>query len=672
MSILLGIDTGGTFTDAVLFDDTKENDNRIIAKSKALTSHAMLSEGIGKAIENVLNNAPSFKEEDISLVSMSTTLATNALVEGQGGKVALIFIGFDDVDLERTGLQETIKNHVILSIAGGHDPYGNEKAPLDYKALERACLLAKLDNIEAFAIVSQFAIRNPDHEIKACEFLSKKTGLPITCGYELSSQLNGPKRAVTAVYNAQLLNKITHLISATHEILERLKINAPLMVVRGDGTLVSAAFAKQRPIETILSGPAASVIGAFELTGEKNALISDIGGTTTDIAVIENGEPKISPNGATVGGIETMVEAVDMSTFGIGGDSEVSIELKGLSSHVSLGPKRAIPLCLLAHNYYDLVHHHLDNQLAQENTKASDARFIIPNGKLSIGSLSNKEQALVEKIGEKPISFAEVITKKRENSTLNGLVQKGVMSLSSFTPTDAMHCLGALELWDQEASVKAAEILSRRKNGRKNSIAENGTQFSNHVISALTRNSSKYIFSVSLKSDNLAEHEMAAQSLIDIMFEPNIERQTSFIRLGLSKPLIATGASAHLYYPNIAKNLDTTAIIPTHADVANAIGAVAGKVKIRTEFTLSRPNDDVYRLHMHKETKDFSCLNEAKQHAEQSLSKHLTHISKQAGANHVDISFEWLNNWARIEGQKTLISAQLKGAALGKPAIKKA
>ena len=114
------------------------------------------------------------------------------------------------------------------------------------------------------------------------------------------------------------------------------------MVVRGDGALISAQKAKERPIETILSGPAASIVGARWMTGRDHALVSDIGGTTTDIALLRDGQPQIDPAGAQVGPYRTMVEAVAMRTTGLGGDSEVHLRSEGLAGGVTLGPRRLL------------------------------------------------------------------------------------------------------------------------------------------------------------------------------------------------------------------------------------------------------------------------------------------------------------------------------------------
>ncbi|MCX6540323.1 MAG: hydantoinase/oxoprolinase family protein, partial [Actinobacteria bacterium] len=338
MTISLGIDTGGTYTDAVLFDDA----NGVIAKAKALTTRHDLALGIAAAVGTVLANA-QVPSADIALVSLSTTLATNALVEGRGGRVALVFIGFDAGDEERAGLAEALHGDPLIRIAGGHNPHGDSLALLDMAALERE-VAAIAPTVTGFAVTAQFATRNPAHEIAARDFIVAATGLPVTCGHELSAKLDGPRRALTSVLNARLIGLISGLIAAAQGIMAQHQIDAPLMVVRGDGALMSAAVAKTRPIETILSGPAASLIGASYLTHLPDAIISDIGGTTTDVAMLERGVPRLDERGATVGGFRTMVEAVAMTTVGLGGDSEVLIANAGMTAGLHLGPRRVVPI----------------------------------------------------------------------------------------------------------------------------------------------------------------------------------------------------------------------------------------------------------------------------------------------------------------------------------------
>src|SRR5690606_13466978 len=248
-----------------------------------------------------------------------------------------------------------------------------EAATLDMVAIESAALRLGPE-VTGFAVASAFATRNPAHEIAARDAIRRLAHRPVTCSHELSAGLNGPRRALTAVLNARLIGMIDGLISACEAHMAARGISAPLMVVRGDGALVSAGLARERPIETILSGPAASIAGASWLTGEREALVSDIGGTTTDVCLLQDGRPKIDPLGARVGSYRTMVEAVAMRTTGLGGDSEVHL-VEGLRTGLRLGPRRLIPVSLAARDWPDLVHHALDAWLGLEAVGEHDGRF---------------------------------------------------------------------------------------------------------------------------------------------------------------------------------------------------------------------------------------------------------------------------------------------------------
>ena len=282
--LFLGIDTGGTYTDAVLWSETAG----VVAKAKALTTRHDLAVGISGAVDAVLSRA-AVDPAAVKLVSMSTTLATNALVEGQGGRVALVMLGFSEADMARDGLRAALGSDPVVFCPGGHDVHGNPH-PLHLEALEQA--LPELGaSVSGFAVCAYFAVRNPAHEIAARDLIRDRTGLPVTASHELSAKLGGPRRALTTLLNARLIAMIDRLVEATEGFLARRGIAAPLMVVRGDGALVSASFASARPIETILSGPAASLVGARHMTGLEEAVVSDIGGTTTDVAVLDRGRP---------------------------------------------------------------------------------------------------------------------------------------------------------------------------------------------------------------------------------------------------------------------------------------------------------------------------------------------------------------------------------------------
>ena len=336
MAILLGIDTGGTYTDAVLFDDA----GGVLGAAKSLTTKHDLAIGIRGAIQGVLPDPLP----DIRLVSISTTLATNAIVEGQGSSICLVLIGYPPDALDIAGLRQAVGGDAVVFISGGHDAFGEEQAPLDIAEVRRA-ILEHAPRAAAFAVSGYFGVRNPSHELAVRDLVRELTGLPVTCGHELTRNLNAPRRALTAALNARLISLLQQLILAVRAALAEKGIHAPLMVVKGDGSLIESSVALQRPVETILSGPAASVVGAHYLSGERDVFVVDMGGTTSDVALLRDGRPWLDRSGAVVGGWRTMVEAVAVHTFGLGGDSEVRLDRR---DELVVGPRRVVPLSLLA------------------------------------------------------------------------------------------------------------------------------------------------------------------------------------------------------------------------------------------------------------------------------------------------------------------------------------
>src|SRR5262249_57514246 len=167
---------------------------------------------------------------------------------------------------------------------------GDEQAPLDVPALE-AAIQAHAPNVAAFAVSGFFSVRNPAHELAARALIGRLTGKPVSGGRELTSKLDAPRRALTTALNARLIPQLQQLIRAVEGLMAEKDVRVPLMVVKGDGSLVSAEFALARPVETILSGPAASVVGARHLAGEEDVVVADMGGTTTDIALLTRGLP---------------------------------------------------------------------------------------------------------------------------------------------------------------------------------------------------------------------------------------------------------------------------------------------------------------------------------------------------------------------------------------------
>jgi N-methylhydantoinase A/oxoprolinase/acetone carboxylase beta subunit len=662
MGYSLGVDTGGTYTDAVIIDGAAKT---VLGSAKALTTRSDLAVGIGGAVDGALASA-GVAPGDIGLVSLSTTLATNALVEGRGGSVALIAIGFDAKDLARGGLPLALGTDLLIIVAGGHGHSGAEAAPLDDAQL-RAKLARLGGGVAGFAVVARFATRNPAHEIRARDIIRAATGLPVTCSHELSSRLNGPKRALTAVLNARLIGQITHLVAACERYLTSAGITVPLMVVRGDGALISAEMAREHPIETILSGPAASIVGAHWLTGERNALVADIGGTTTDVALLQNGLPSIDPQGALVGGHRTMVEAVAMRTTGLGGDSELHLEDAGLR----LGPRRLMPLSLLAVDHPDMVHAALDRALNDDAGPDHAGRFVLPMGD-NPGGLAPRDAALLTRITA-PTPLAGLLKSRIEAPALDRLVARGLVMLAGVTPSDAAHVLGDLAVWDTHAARKGIEILRRKRAANGTRRAENATAFAHAIVDQLTGQTTLCLLEAGFAEDPefaedsstaLARHKLTQTGL-------GTHRGIIEISARIAVPVIGLGASAPNYYRAVGARLGCAMVLPDHAGVANAIGAVVGQISERASGTVTSQGAGRFTAHLSGGPAHFPDRDSALAALEAALTLDASSRASRAGAGHLSTSKRCDIREAEIEGSPVFIEASMTITAAGRPAIAK-
>ncbi len=659
---LLGIDTGGTYTDAVLFHET----DGIVAKAKSLTTRHDLAVGIAGAVDTVIAKA-GVPVSAIGLVSLSTTLATNALVEGQGGRAGLVMIGFGPDDLKRDGLAEALGSDPVLFLPGGHNVHGNE-SPLDLTALE-AALPELSKSVSSFAIAGYFAVRNPAHEIRVREAIRELSHLPVTCSHELSSKLGGPRRALTTLLNARLVSMIDRLVGACEGFLATRGIAAPMMVVRGDGALISAAEAKLRPIETILSGPAASLVGARYLTGLDDAVVSDIGGTTTDVAVMEAGRPRLDADGAVVGGYRTMVEAVAMRTYGLGGDSEVKINDRGLVAGFELGPRRLLPLSLVAHTHSETIIAVLEQQLRAPHLGRNAGRFALRTGvpdHLASG-LMPLEQALFDKIGATPLALDHLLTSTSQKATLDRLVARGLVHLSGLTPSDAMHVLGRQSQWNGEAARLGLALAMRMKDGSGRPIAASVEELAQKIVDRLTRQSADVILAACLAEDGVADLDPAKSISIDRALRrvPGIAR----FAISLDRPLVGLGASAPVYYPAIAEMLASESAIPADSDVANAIGAVVGQVRTSATVFVTMPEDGIYVLNGAGETLRFTDEEKSFSMARERAIAVAMAQARLNGAVDPVIAMDEQVDAPEVEGNRKLVEARFIATASGRPRI---
>jgi len=661
-SLLLGIDTGGTYTDAVLFS----KETGLVAKAKALTTRHDLAIGIGGAVSDVLARSGA-DPAAIRLVSLSTTLATNALVEGQGSRTALVMIGFGPDELKRDGLAAALGTDPVIFLNGGHNVHGRE-TPLDLAPLETA-LDGLRDDVAAVAVTGYFAVRNPAHEIAARTLIRECTGLPVTCSHELSSKLGGPRRALTTLLNARLVAMIERLIDATERYLGDRGIDAPVMVVRGDGALIGAEMARARPIETILSGPAASLVGAHYLTGADRAVVSDIGGTTTDIAILENGRPRIDPDGAVVGGFRTMVEAVAMRTFGLGGDSEVHVDDGGLEAGLTLGPRRLVPLSLAANLDSEPVLSALARQDQAGRSGRFDGRFARRTGlpdRLAAG-LQPQERALFDRLGPRFEPLDRLLTAAPQRATLDRLVARGLVQMAGFTPSDALHVLNRQTGWNRDAACLAAGLLARRTTGAGRPVAADAPAFAAMTIERLTRQSAEIVLQACLAEDGQSAIDPARSAAVDCALarRPGVVRFT----VALDRPLIGLGASAMAYYPNIADMVGAESRVPGDADVANAIGAVVGHVRVAVTTFVSQPQEDLFAVNGAGVSERFAREDAAMERARTIARDAAFEQAVAAGADDPSVDLRQEIEAPTIEGSRTLVEARITATASGRPRL---
>jgi N-methylhydantoinase A/oxoprolinase/acetone carboxylase beta subunit len=665
MALLLGVDTGGTYTDAVIIRDERE----VIASAKALTTRHDLAIGVGGAVRAVLDQA-GVSAGDIALASLSTTLATNALVEGQGGRVALIYIGFKERDLETHGLLQALKGDPHIVLAGGHNHAGGEAVPFDEDGL-RAFLTEHGAGVGGFAVASQFATRNPAHELRAMALVAEITGRPVSASHQLSAKLNGPKRAMTAVLNARLIGMIDRLIGRAEDTLKELGVTAPLMVVRGDGALISSGQARERPIETILSGPAASIVGARWMTGADHALVSDIGGTTTDVALLKDGRPAIDPGGARVGPYRTMVEAVAMRTTGLGGDSEVHFLSEGLKGGVSLGPRRVLPISLIAVDAPEVVHDALDSQLRSTLPGEHDGRFVRAVAGQTMEGIGPREEVLLERIGVTVHPLGDVLRSRVETGALKRLVERGLVQIAGVTPSDASHVLGLADTWDAIAAEKALALFGRRRTGSGDRLATEPKEMAKVVISQLEHQTSLALLETAFSEEETGFGLEPSVLARHVLMQRGLGGHQGLVRLdtGLSVPVIGLGASASTYYPAVGKRLGCEMILPEHAGVANAIGAVVGRVTMREAGTVTSPSEGKYRVHLIDGPEDFGDEKSALSRLEVVLRARALAAAETAGA--VDIQIDVVRDirTAGMEAREVFVEAEITVEASGRPRV---
>ncbi len=653
-TLYLGIDTGGTYTDGVLLNPATRG---VVKKAKVLTTHHNLEICIAGILDALLPHPDS----TIGLVSLSTTLATNSIAEGKSRPVALFLLGYDPALIYKFQFDQQFGGSSFFFVQGRHDMNGRELQALDLAGLETQ--IRALDGqAEAIAISAYAATRNPQHEEQAAALAHRLSHLPVVQGHQLSDHLDSIRRATTARLNAALLSTAYHFLQTVQAMLAQRGITSPLYVVKGDGSLAGADYVAARPVEMIHSGPATSAIGGSYLSNTDAALVIDVGGTTTDLALTGRSGALTGQGEATVGEYRTGLRTIRAHSFGLGGDSLIRFDPHGL---ITLGPERALPLAHLAFDYpavrADLLawlknppavwysdrleYWYLRRQPAHPPT---DPRMRHALELLQAGPMQSRK--LPKQVGA--VSPVQI--------DAEALFRQDILARAGLTPTDLLHLSGEFTPWDSQVAEKAVSAAAAQ-------WGITSAAFIHKVRHTITRRITTEIVQF-LSGAALPQNDygFARPDLAQFLFDENLSGANPFLgsQIQLKLPIVGIGAPARAFLEPVAQALHAEIRFPEHYEVANAVGTVVGNILVEHEAEVLPWVEGNTQLGYYARAggcqHSFEHKNEALVFARQALSAATLAEARQAGATTPVLSLEEL----ALSGDMV----RLIGRAAGKPA----
>jgi N-methylhydantoinase A/oxoprolinase/acetone carboxylase beta subunit len=648
MRLGLGIDTGGTYTDAVIVNLESKN---VIAKAKSPTTYQDLSIGIKGALDGVLTQG-GFVKEDVSLVGLSTTLATNSILQGKGGEVGLIGIGWHPEKDWDLGCKKS------CFIKGGFDSIGRTVEPLDKEELKDA-IKEVSQGVDAIVVSCIFGVYNSWQESEAAEMIKKMTALPVVLGHTLTGELGIKERTVTAILNAKLLPTINDFLESIKSSLANRGIRARVLVFKGDGGLMTIETAMQRPVETILSGPAASLMGGKVLAGLDTCILVDVGGTSTDIAFLDDGFPRINFDGAMVGHWRTRVRALDMWTCGLGGDSAVRM---GGNGDLTIGPDRVVPLAIAAS---------MRNDLKQAMLADGETTFYVA-GKGNLKNLSESESIVYDYIvREGPRSLFETMDGVKEvilvKDTLVALMTRGNVLRTGLTPTDIMHLNGDFVVGDKEASRLGLQLLATKMDDTPENLAK---RIMERVV---TRVGEEIMMKTMADEVGLLASSQATDQMLHAAAGEKVFAHMS-LRASLDRPIIGVGAPAQILVKPLEDRMDAQIIIPPNFDVGNAVGAVCSLISESITVEVYPRDDKFIVFSQFGSPSEYHHLEEALQSARSTAERYVMEKMEQSRVEDIKVKIDRVDRkFSDGYGKemKFISSILVRATATGRPLLDK-
>ena len=324
--MIIGLDVGGTHTDAVLIGK-----GRILRQAKVATDHSNLFDCVWTCLDKVTRDVPP---GTIRRAVLSTTLTTNAIAEAKLARTGVVVSAGPGID--PAGFRIGSHYHCV---SGSIDHRGREIQPLREQEIEQIARRFLDEDVRQVGVVSKFSVRNPKHELMMAEIFRSSCD-HIVMGHRISASLNFPRRIATAWLNAAVQPIHKRFFQAVKDSLNEKGLEIPIFVLKADGGTMSLEATIEVPGQTILSGPAASVMGALPFaSATEDTLVLDIGGTTTDMAVLVRRVPLFEPLGARIGGHRTLIRALKTRSIALGGDSAVKV----VDGELLIGPERNGP-----------------------------------------------------------------------------------------------------------------------------------------------------------------------------------------------------------------------------------------------------------------------------------------------------------------------------------------
>jgi N-methylhydantoinase A/oxoprolinase/acetone carboxylase beta subunit len=661
----IGIDTGGTYTDAVIYDFGEQ---KILGAAKAPTTRQDLSRGILEALDKLPPDALKSAE----IIALSTTLATNACIEGRGGRAKLIFLGGDEKVINEFGGKYGLPPAEEIYIQESYSKFSGEIEKEPDWELFNAAIKARFDHLDGAGILEIYALKNNAVlEKKAKDLFQRIYNIPVVCGHELFSDLNCLQRGAGTLLNAELFPVIAEFLSAIKKAMEERGIKAAVVIVRSDGTLMSEEFASLRPVETLLCGPAASIAGGTWLSKAENCVVIDMGGTTTDMALVKDGIPVKAEEGISVGKWRTFVQGFAIKTFGLGGDSAVHYN----ENRLFLEDYRVIPLCVAGAQYpsviaglRELVDRRVPHDLYLHE------HYLLVRDSTDGERYTGEERRFCEVLRDGPLTLqaaAAAMGTDIYNLRVSRLLQEGVVQICGFTPTDVMHIVGDFSGYCREAALLGAEYTAFN-------LGISVEELCGRVYDEVKRK--LYLNIVKILLEN--QDKQYRQKGIDGEAERFIQQSYESARRGhrgaplalafkTDFALVGIGAPIHIFLADVAELLGTQAIIPEHFEVANALGAVVGSiyasypVKIHPNYSPGGLDD--YTVFGFTGNRVFETMEEAEAFAvEEAKAGAHAEAVKRGARGEIVLTYDFDNRSVEAKGALLYLGSTITGRAAGR------